>query len=71
MPATSTVKEVHQFTDPLSSKLMRENNPDLYSTNMPRMYPIHRFIHIYSVARKIVSDEACVLQRPTSGLRKG
>lgn len=52
MPATSTVKGVHGFTDPLAKGKMESLNPDLYRTDMPRMYPIHRHINIFSVARR-------------------
>jgi hypothetical protein len=50
MAATSTIKRAHKFTDPLS--IMKEQNPEMYSTDMPRMYPIHRHIYIHSVARR-------------------
>lgn len=50
MTATATIKKAHKFTDPLS--IMREQNPDMYSTDMPRMYPIHRHIYIHSVSRR-------------------
>lgn len=49
---TAAVKQVHGFTDPLAAPQMRTQNPDLYDTRMPRMYPIHRHIYIYSVARR-------------------
>lgn len=52
MAATSEVKQVHTFTDPLSRPVMEQNNPDLYRSDMPRMYPIHRHINIFSVARR-------------------
>jgi hypothetical protein len=47
---SGTIKRTHGFTDPLS--IMKETNPDLYSTSMPRMYPIHRHVYIHSVARR-------------------
>ena len=50
--ATSTVKQVHGFTDPLAAGQMRTQNPDLFHEGLPRMFPIHRHIYIYSVARK-------------------
>ena len=50
--ATSAVKMTHGFSDPLSKPVMESNNPDFFSTDMPRMYPIHRHINIYSVARR-------------------
>ena len=46
------ITKVHGFTDPLSAGPMRQNNPDLFDTRLPRMYPIHRHIYIYSVARR-------------------
>jgi hypothetical protein len=49
---TSAVKQVHAFTDPLSASPMHQMNPDLYDPSMPRMYPIHRHIHIFSTARR-------------------
>lgn len=52
MPANTTVKQVHGFTDPLSEGVMRTENPDHYDIRMPRMYPIHRHIYIFSVARR-------------------
>jgi len=50
--ATETVKQTHGFTDPLGKWQMQSQNPELYDPAMPRMYPIHRHIHIYSVARR-------------------
>src|SRR5579863_1864742 len=50
--ATSTVNQVHGFTDPLTSGTMRKDNPDHFDTKMPRMYPILRHIHLYSVAKR-------------------
>lgn len=52
MPANATVKQVHGFTDPLSESPMRAANPDHFDTRMPRMFPVHRHIYIYSVARR-------------------
>jgi hypothetical protein len=49
---TSAVKQTHGFTDPLTAPTMRSLNPDLFDTSMPRLYPIHRHIHLYSVARR-------------------
>ena len=46
------IKAVHSFTEPLSAGLMRANNPDMFDERMPRMYPIHRHINIYSTARR-------------------
>lgn len=48
----STIAKVHDFTEPLSAPVMRKDNPAMYANDMPRMYPIHRHIHIYSVARR-------------------
>ena len=48
----AAVKQVHGFTDPLSAPQMRVQNPDHFDNRMPRMYPIHRQIYIYSVARR-------------------
>lgn len=48
----SQIKQVHGFTDPLTAPQMRAQNPDHYDNRMPRMYPIHRHIYIYSVARR-------------------
>lgn len=48
--ATSAINKVHGFTDPLAAPVMRQGNPDLYDPAMPRMYPIHRHIHLYSVS---------------------
>ena len=48
----ATIKQVHGFKDPLSESPMRSGNPDLFDTRMPRLYPIHRQIYIYSVARR-------------------
>lgn len=50
--ATETVKQQHTFTDPLAKPMMQSQNPDLFDPSMPRMYPIHRHIHIYSVAKR-------------------
>jgi hypothetical protein len=47
-----TIKQVHGFTDPLSASQMRTQNPDLFDTRLPRMFPIHRHIYIYSTARR-------------------
>jgi hypothetical protein len=47
---TATIKQSHGFTSPLS--IMKERNPDMYDTNMPRMYPIQRHIYIHSVAKR-------------------
>lgn len=50
--ATSTVNKVHGFTDPLAESVMHKENPDLFNNDMPRLYPIHRHIYIYSTARR-------------------
>lgn len=52
MAATSEVKQIHGFTDPLTKPVMQSQNPDMFNLNLPRMFPIHRHIHIYSVARR-------------------
>lgn len=52
MAASAVVKQVHGFTDPLAKGMMEKDNPDLYDPRMPRMYPIHRHIHLFSVARR-------------------
>jgi hypothetical protein len=52
MPANSTVARVHGFTDPLSAPVMNKDNPGMYDTRLPRMYPIHRHIYIYSTAKR-------------------
>lgn len=49
---TGTIKQFHHFKDPLSEGLMKENNPDMYDSRMPRLYPTHRLIYIYSVAKR-------------------
>ena len=46
------IKQVHGFTDPLSASPMRAANPDLFETRLPRMFPIHRQIYIYSTAKR-------------------
>ncbi len=48
----ANVGKQHGFTEPGSAWLMKADNPDLFDTHMPRMYPIHRHIHLYSVARR-------------------
>lgn len=50
--AVETVAKIHGFTDPLAAGQMKAGNPDLFDTRMPRMYPIHRHIYLYSVARR-------------------
>jgi len=53
MVATSEVKRVHGFEDPLAKPVMQSSNvPEMYDPSMPRMYPIHRHIYIYSVAKR-------------------
>jgi len=46
------IKAVHTFTDPLSASQMRVQNPDLFETRLPRMFPVHRHIYLYSTARR-------------------
>jgi hypothetical protein len=46
------IKQIHGFTDPLSVSQMRTQNPDLFETKLPRMFPIHRHIYIFSTARR-------------------
>ena len=46
------IERVHGFTDPLSVSLMHSSNPDLFSKNLPRMFPVHRHIYLYSTARR-------------------
>jgi hypothetical protein len=50
--ATTAINKVHGFTDPLSKPVMQSNNPDHFSTAMPRMFPIHQHIYLYSVAKR-------------------
>jgi hypothetical protein len=52
MAANAEIKGTHGFTAPLTQGLMKPSNPDMYDTNMPRMYPIHRHIYIHSVAKR-------------------
>lgn len=48
----STIGTVWGFTDGPTQSLMRSKNPDHFDERMPRMYPIHRHIYLYSVARR-------------------
>ena len=50
--ATSGINRVNGFTEPISEGVMKQSNPDLFDTRMPRLYPVHRHIHLYSVARR-------------------
>lgn len=71
MAANTTISKVHEFTDPLSSGVMKKENPDLYQSNMPRMYPIHRHIYIYSVARKDFSLKHPYFKGTLKGCKEG
>src|ERR1017187_1282422 len=69
---TAVVKQVHTFTDPLAASQMHTQNPDLYDTRLPRMYPVHRHIYIYSVARRDFPPRRHVYWKgPLLGCHKG
>ncbi|MFZ1012866.1 MAG: hypothetical protein WAN28_05930 [Terracidiphilus sp.] len=73
--ATSTINHTHGFKEPLTEAtgVMRKENPDLYDPRMPRMFPVHRMIYIYSVARQNYPKQhpyfKGVLQAPKKGER--
>jgi hypothetical protein len=71
MAATAQVKRVHGFTDPLAEGPMHTQNPDLYDPQMPRMYPIHRHIHIYSVARRSFPMKHVYFKGELKGCKNG
>lgn len=50
---------------------MRTQNPDHFDTRMPRLYPIHRSIYIYSVARKTFPMHHAYCKAPLIGCLKG
>lgn len=67
--ATSGIGAVHGFTDPLSAGTMKKENPDLFNTNMPRMYPILRHIFIYSVAKRGFQVNHCYYKGELRGCK--
>lgn len=69
--ATGTVKRVHGFTDPLSEGQMKTQNPDLFEERLPRMYPIHRHIYLYSVARRDFPKRHVYFKGKLQGCKKG
>lgn len=71
MSATGTVKRVHNFTDPLAEGLMHSENPELYDASLPRMYPIHRHVYIYSVARRDFPKKHCYFNGTLKGCKDG
>lgn len=71
MAANATIKQVHGFTDPLGRGLMEAGNPGMYDTHMPRMYPIHRNVYIYSVARRDFDKSHVYFKGTLKGCHKG
>lgn len=71
MAASATISKQHDFTEPLSASVMRKENPDLYQSNMPRMYPIHRHIHLYSVSTRDFTVKHPYFKGILSGCHKG
>lgn len=69
--ATETVKQTHGFTDPLGKWQMQSQNPDLYDASMPRMYPVHRHIHIYSVAKRSFKKKHPYYKGELRGCKEG
>jgi hypothetical protein len=69
--ANSAIKKVHDFTDPLSKPIMESSNPDMYDTRLPRMYPVHRHIYIYSVARRDFPKKHVYFKGQLVGCHKG
>lgn len=69
---TATIKQTHGFADALTKgTLMAPNNPDMYDTNMPRMYPIHRHIYIHSVAKRDFDVKHVYFRGALKGCHKG
>jgi hypothetical protein len=50
--ATSTVNKVRGLDDPIAKGVISKEDPNYYDNSLPRMYPIQRFVYIYSVARR-------------------
>jgi hypothetical protein len=67
----AAIKRQHDFTDPLSKPIMESTNPDLYDTRLPRMYPVHRHIYIYSVARRDFPKKHVYFKGKLTGCHKG
>lgn len=66
---TATIKQAHKFTDPLS--IMKEQNPEMYSNNMPRMFPIHRHVYIHSVSRRDFTVKHVYYRGTLAGCKNG
>lgn len=71
MAAENATVKSDGFSDSRTKSLMRAHNPDLYDTNMPRMYPIHRHIYIHSVARRDFDVKHVYYKGTLPGCRKG
>lgn len=71
MSANTTIKGTQGFTEPLSQSVMRSSNPELYSTDMPRMYPIYRHINIFSVARRDFEKKHVYFNGTLKGCKNG